>query len=275
MTSGAERREVIGDVLQLEEVGQDVLVSLCPDVLPGFAVDQLRGDAHLVTRLAHAALEHVADVESFSLLRCQHCQQMIPLKALSTQTLREVSRGLLDQIHGLTQRFEDQDVFEGVGQVVLAADDVRDFQIRIVGAGCHVVGRHPVAAKQGEVLDVGGGAGLGAVDGVGEADLGDGFPGNAEADDKRLPGSGAAVAARPELDLRTRTSRLELPGHPTGWFVSLETGKQHSESAMAERLERGTIVCVLPDGGWKYLSSGAWTDDLDVVVERATRINYW
>ena len=24
-----------------------------------------------------------------------------------------------------------------------------------------------------------------------------------------------------------------------------------------------------------YLSTGAWTDDLDEVVERATRINYW
>ena len=31
----------------------------------------------------------------------------------------------------------------------------------------------------------------------------------------------------------------------------------------------------LPDGGWKYLSSGAWTDDIDVVEQRATRINYW
>jgi [CysO sulfur-carrier protein]-thiocarboxylate-dependent cysteine synthase len=37
----------------------------------------------------------------------------------------------------------------------------------------------------------------------------------------------------------------------------------------------GTVVTLLPDGGWKYLSSGAWTDDLDVVEERATRINYW
>jgi hypothetical protein len=40
-------------------------------------------------------------------------------------------------------------------------------------------------------------------------------------------------------------------------------------------LESGTIVTLLPDGGWKYLSSGAWTDDLDVVEERASRINYW
>ena len=29
------------------------------------------------------------------------------------------------------------------------------------------------------------------------------------------------------------------------------------------------IVTVLADGGWKYLSTGAWTDDIDEVVERA------
>jgi cysteine synthase B len=33
-----------------------------------------------------------------------------------------------------------------------------------------------------------------------------------------------------------------------------------------------TIVC---DGGWKYLSTGAWTDDLDVVEERAKRVIYF
>lgn len=40
-------------------------------------------------------------------------------------------------------------------------------------------------------------------------------------------------------------------------------------------LDDATVVVVLPDGGWKYLSSGAWTDELDVVEERAQRINYW
>jgi [CysO sulfur-carrier protein]-thiocarboxylate-dependent cysteine synthase len=44
---------------------------------------------------------------------------------------------------------------------------------------------------------------------------------------------------------------------------------------MAETMGSGTIVVLLPDGGWKYLSSGAWTDPLDEVAERATRINYW
>ena len=43
----------------------------------------------------------------------------------------------------------------------------------------------------------------------------------------------------------------------------------------APKVALGTIVTLLPDGGWKYLSSGAWTDDIEVVEERATRINYW
>ena len=29
------------------------------------------------------------------------------------------------------------------------------------------------------------------------------------------------------------------------------------------------------DGGWKYLSTGAWTDDIDVVTERAKKVIYF
>jgi cysteine synthase B len=36
-----------------------------------------------------------------------------------------------------------------------------------------------------------------------------------------------------------------------------------------------SIVVVSADGGWKYLSTGAWTDDLDAVVERAKSIIYF
>jgi cysteine synthase len=35
------------------------------------------------------------------------------------------------------------------------------------------------------------------------------------------------------------------------------------------------VVVIVCDGGWKYLSSGAWTDDLDVVEERAKREIYF
>jgi cysteine synthase B len=61
-----------------------------------------------------------------------------------------------------------------------------------------------------------------------------------------------------------------------GVFAGVSSGAAVAGAAkMAAQMESGTIVTLLPDAGWKYLSSGAWTDDLDEVVERATRINYW
>jgi cysteine synthase B len=61
-----------------------------------------------------------------------------------------------------------------------------------------------------------------------------------------------------------------------GVFAGVSSGAAVAGAAkMAAEMDEGTIVTLLPDGGWKYLSSGAWTDDLDVVEERATRINYW
>ena len=61
-----------------------------------------------------------------------------------------------------------------------------------------------------------------------------------------------------------------------GVFAGISSGAAMAGAAKAaEQLDEGTIVVLLPDGGWKYLSSGAWTDPIDEVVERATRINYW
>jgi cysteine synthase B len=61
-----------------------------------------------------------------------------------------------------------------------------------------------------------------------------------------------------------------------GIFAGVSSGAAVAGAAKAAaRMDGGTIVTLLPDGGWKYLSSGAWTDDLDVVAERATKINYW
>ncbi|HEY7439680.1 MAG TPA: PLP-dependent cysteine synthase family protein [Acidimicrobiia bacterium] len=61
-----------------------------------------------------------------------------------------------------------------------------------------------------------------------------------------------------------------------GVFAGISSGAAIAGAVKtAATMERGTVVTLLPDGGWKYLSSGAWTDDLDVVEERARRINYW
>ncbi len=61
-----------------------------------------------------------------------------------------------------------------------------------------------------------------------------------------------------------------------GVFAGVSSGAAVAGAAKAAaELDTGTVVVVLPDGGWKYLSSGAWTDPIDVVAERASRINYW
>ena len=81
-----------------------------------------------------------------------------------------------------------------------------------------------------------------------------------------------------KLIVRPRESILWLRRllDETGVFAGVSSGAAVAGAAkMAERMDEGTIVTLFPDGGWKYLSSGAWTDDLDVVEERATRINYW
>ncbi|HVA09173.1 MAG TPA: cysteine synthase family protein [Acidimicrobiales bacterium] len=39
--------------------------------------------------------------------------------------------------------------------------------------------------------------------------------------------------------------------------------------------EEASIVVISADGGWKYLSTGAWTDNLDEVTERAKGIIYF
>jgi [CysO sulfur-carrier protein]-thiocarboxylate-dependent cysteine synthase len=61
-----------------------------------------------------------------------------------------------------------------------------------------------------------------------------------------------------------------------GIFAGISSGAVVAGAVkMAATMDAGTIVTLIPDGGWKYLSSGAWTDDIDVATERATRINYW
>jgi len=61
-----------------------------------------------------------------------------------------------------------------------------------------------------------------------------------------------------------------------GIFAGLSSGAVLAGAAkVAATMDEGTIVALLPDGGWKYLSTGAWTDDIDAVVERARRIIYF
>lgn len=61
-----------------------------------------------------------------------------------------------------------------------------------------------------------------------------------------------------------------------GVFAGISTGAALAGAVRcARQIESGTVVFLSPDGGWKYLSSGAWTGDLDEVAERARHTIYF
>jgi cysteine synthase B len=61
-----------------------------------------------------------------------------------------------------------------------------------------------------------------------------------------------------------------------GIFSGISTGAALAGAVrVAEKIDSGTIVFIVCDGGWKYLSTGAWTDDIDEVVARAEKIIYF
>jgi len=61
-----------------------------------------------------------------------------------------------------------------------------------------------------------------------------------------------------------------------GVFAGISSGAIMAAAVKcADRIDEGVIVMVVCDGGWKYLSTGAWTDDLDVVEDRAKRVIYF
>jgi cysteine synthase B len=47
---------------------------------------------------------------------------------------------------------------------------------------------------------------------------------------------------------------------------------------VAERLSKdggGDVACLLPDGGWKYMSTEAWTQDIDTAESRVEEVLWW
>ena len=61
-----------------------------------------------------------------------------------------------------------------------------------------------------------------------------------------------------------------------GIFAGISAGASLAGAVrVAEQIESGTIVFIVCDGGWKYLSTGAWTEDIDDVVSKAEKIIYF
>jgi cysteine synthase B len=64
-----------------------------------------------------------------------------------------------------------------------------------------------------------------------------------------------------------------------GLFVGLSSGAIMAGAVKCANTipddETATIVTIVADDGWKYLSTGAWSDNIDDVVERAKSIIYF
>jgi [CysO sulfur-carrier protein]-thiocarboxylate-dependent cysteine synthase len=80
------------------------------------------------------------------------------------------------------------------------------------------------------------------------------------------------VRPRESIEWTRRLSEL-------GLFVGLSSGAAMAGAvkcaAMIADDEDAAIVVIMADDGWKYLSTGAWSDDLDDVVERAKSTIYF
>jgi [CysO sulfur-carrier protein]-thiocarboxylate-dependent cysteine synthase len=82
------------------------------------------------------------------------------------------------------------------------------------------------------------------------------------------------------IDLSVLTSRIKVGTEAAlkrtrqlveqeGIFAGISSGAAlHVAARIAEKLSSGTIVVLLPDGGWKYLSTGAYGGDFDAAVKR-------
>ena len=61
-----------------------------------------------------------------------------------------------------------------------------------------------------------------------------------------------------------------------GVLAGISSGAAMAGAAKcAGQIEEGVVVVIFADGGWEYPSTGAWTDDIDQVTERAKRIIYF
>ncbi len=76
---------------------------------------------------------------------------------------------------------------------------------------------------------------------------------------------------RPRESLEWTRRLLEV-----GVFAGISAGAALAGAAkVATDIEHGTIVFIVCDGGWKYLSTGAYTDDLDVAEATAEKVIYF
>jgi cysteine synthase len=61
-----------------------------------------------------------------------------------------------------------------------------------------------------------------------------------------------------------------------GIFAGISSGAVvHVAQRIASEIDAGDVVCLLPDGGWKYLSTEAWAEDLETAEKGVAESLWW
>ena len=61
-----------------------------------------------------------------------------------------------------------------------------------------------------------------------------------------------------------------------GIFAGISSGAViHVAQRIAQEINEGDVVCLLADGGWKYLSTEAWSEDLDTAEKGVEESLWW
>jgi cysteine synthase len=61
-----------------------------------------------------------------------------------------------------------------------------------------------------------------------------------------------------------------------GIFAGISSGAVlHVAKRLATEIDAGEVVCLLPDGGWKYLSTEAWSADIELAEKTVEKTLWW
>ena len=78
------------------------------------------------------------------------------------------------------------------------------------------------------------------------------------------------------VDSETSFKMTKQLAQDAGIFAGISSGAAvRAAQRAAERMDRGKIVVLLADGGWKYLSTGLWTRDYADIVEDVGEKLWW
>ncbi len=158
--------------------------------------------------------------------------------------------------------------YEGTGPEILA--DVPDLDVFVAGLGTGGtltgVGRYLKEHKPGVRI-------IAAVPNPGDL-----VQGLRSLDEGFIPPilDESVLDGRIAVDSQTSFALTKELTQKEGIFAGISAGAAiKAAQRVAQRMERGKIVVLLPDGGWKYLSTGLWAREWDEIEDEVSEKVWW